>query len=1029
MKPLILPGGFAGDVETLCCVEALVSDLSDAGAVVRLEMVEKVVNVLEELPGCSRVCLLRDVLQDLAVFDRLIDALFDWCFAQGSSSTRGEDIDWELVHLFEQREEETSKGGDKDKDKEVCLNEERLHVLRAIVVAAPELSNAGERLFLRYFSGHERFMRNEFLFSALRSAYISDDAIVKALETYPLSVLPKVIRTCRKARNWRVSLIDALVRKYHSSGMGKLSSDLIVLGSDSIVQDLCFGDDSFTFPAWNRHSDVYEQHIQHEMSDLGKDVLKKGFIFNAVASKLSVESKCQVDFFYNLATSTDACSVTSIVLIAVRQELCKLSSSSLIEDPQEWSQIEPVLRKFAGDSRFHKLSTKGWVRLLSRLHPDHEAKSDDIAMQVTEIKMLKSLLHSKKLMKDSSIKKAILALTTKCCLAVSNEELVESMRSARVQQGEFVEDLERFILCRLIYVESMKTVKDHRFLSQLDLAWLDLHLKADLSWLNERVKHSERDGTCKSWFDSCTFGFFQQAKQLQNDIVHRFELIQSDEATTTTLVSPLGALDLVMQKIHRALHWALGLQGHDLCTGWSNRLSVVCDWSRMLFEILAPARKVHVPSEVFELRKDGYSCPSLSEDLHNVLNWLLSNTETVGHDKAANAYNEVLKLAKELCEHTTLYAEQEYGSVLERYRLYVDFLKRGIACFGERHPGVERIERARNAQGKLELTVLSTQRNAFAIGHFRKSLERYLLATYTPSKSEASDWLVLLNDVWKLLLALCGLQKAEVQSLDHLQKWLSTPVFNFLPEALHAENTELLRDLIESAFAPTTPKSYANDLVQYCNPITIAPLLRKTFQKYGAEPGCLLFQERLMEMRGPIPPVSLEFIRNILTKETSDDLDERMKSYVVLLEAAIHSTAAEFAKTLDFLASRLKNERGSGTSCVYQALCSDEKLGGFYLSFTPKATLLETQAICQSLLKLLGNDMSRRDSSAVPHFSELAHIVQWRIRNEKIGEEGESVTSHQLDKAAVWLQFSLQVVWQQTSCTSGETVRPTSSWA
>lgn len=1023
-RSLVLSGDFAGDSQTLQEVDSLSEQLLHANLSDLSTLVEQVVSTLTKLPCVCRSSFIIHVLQPSPIFDRLIDAIYEWCFEE--TTTTGDDkeaaeVDWELVRLLEEEPEEAQDEEEKSRATGYKIGQ-RFHVLRAVIVAAPQLQSAAERLFLRYFSSKERFMREEFLHQVLKSRFVSDAAVLQALASYPASALPKIINAAGKTNGLRTNMIDTLVRKYHASGLGKLPMKLVVLGSDQIVEEFCLQDAnaSFSVLRWGDHSEVYRKYIEQQLQTLESDVLRKGLFVKGFFGDLSLNDAAFADFVYRLSVSQESARIGLASALDVQKELKLLSAKGEIQQPELWPQLESVLAEFVLLRGHHKLSINGWLFALTRLDPSKQGNTNVWLRQQCETSMIRFLLGSKKLLKDRRIKEAILLLMKNCCRSVSAESLNEAVQSGAMNTGEFGEDMDMIELCFTIYNGIVQNRGDHRLQFQVVLAWIELHQKLSSAWLQEHIHPSKLDSTWNSWFKSCTLHLFQRVEDLHSDIRHRISMITDGEAFQGKLVSFLGMVDLLMQQIHKALQWALAEQQLDLCSGWIKGSSVVSTWRGKLQLALQPQASDTIPNETFLLRHQVYVCPVISKDLYRIATELVNNLAPYNAAATFRTYSEVMELALWIVQQVFLASECLSASRMARIRSFHSVFRLGLDAFLKARCSMPKVACKRTSDGKVEVVVVEPLKEP-ANSCFWSLLLQLLSPKF---EDNTSSYKAFLTDVWNDFVKLNGLVPLPPSDDSELKNWLKSRALRHLPKLLEGQYVDAVFQLLNQAL--TSPYSTSIEtLFDFASLGINRSLLGKILRKYDMEPVCSRLQEFGIEILTSVEetiPFSTTFLRRWMEENNSPDVNQRMENYNLFLDAALRTRAQEFARCLHFVCGQIKNERGSSTREVYAFLCcggSTREEAMLALSLETSATVAHAEAICRALMRLLKNDMSRRDSSAVMPFKHLSKALQNLICKHLVSSAS---VEREVGILKVWMQFCLQVDWTTTTFASGEKV-------
>lgn len=167
-------------------------------------------------------------------------------------------------------------------------------------------------------------------------------------------------------------------------------------------------------------------------------------------------------------------------------------------------------------------------------------------------------------------------------------------------------------------------------------------------------------------------------------------------------------------------------------------------------------------------------------------------------------------------------------------------------------------------------------------------------------------------------------------------------------------------------------------------------------------------------------------VREYLEEQTHNrDPTARMNAHLSLLRLSLNNGLAEFARSLQFVAGRTKNEAGIYRSSLLDWLAQHAfYIAGMSFAETESATSEEkerstiesVEAVCEGFTKMLRDDVSKRDTVGKARFVSVSKEL---IRC-CIGSNKKRLLHTGCDLHSVWMTEAVRLQWIVVEVTGGE---------
>ena len=387
-------GSFPGDAdlerELEWCRQAFRPSSNQKPPLVRL------VDLLGALPLKGRQAVVRHIIAPSPHRDAILWDLFDYCFqpddeemttedATASSSSSSDVVDEEFVVIAN-----PSAAAD-DPPKPLNLN--RYHIFQVVIVLMALSGPAGAEASRRYLQSASTRYRAKILVQCVTSLKdFTDQDLWQAYCSSPDAVKHKVIDACKQSGRRKAFLRRVYEEDSSSTSLiFWLESDYLAGNLDKLMKD----DMCLTMKQWGTHGEVYIDYCRKKMEECGKDGLKRGATWQALQSRMELNSM-RSSHVYALLELLETCKAYKVcysVSQDAREYLDDLSAKgndvSVFADVTQVRLDKMILNKLTKQERLElvlkTIENRDWDAFssLRQLVPLHKLPYKDIHAKAT----------------------------------------------------------------------------------------------------------------------------------------------------------------------------------------------------------------------------------------------------------------------------------------------------------------------------------------------------------------------------------------------------------------------------------------------------------------------------------------------------------------------------------------------------------------------------------------------------------------------------------------------------------------------
>ena len=910
-----LIGGFEGDDLKRKKAEELQDRLLDtekAGEV----GVEEMAEFLDSLPFNGRLEFVIHVLGQSPARDSLALGLFDWCFQGGEE---GGDSDGFVM---------MGCGGTS------YLNTQRYPIMRAILSLLGKAEELAIEMFEKYNRTTSTIFKTTFLQTMANNSLFSN---ARLEETYLASVendKKVIIEVCKK-NPFRADLIAKLVKS------GKLDASYTTFAPSSFVQASLdaesFDHTSYKrlltvgFQNWKLHSAVYLGFLKTQFEKYNHDPLGKGLIFRAFERQLT--EKMNPEHAVEIYKLVDTYSPLEVVGgdQGVREYLTRISKAGKLT-----RRYESVALALPGHQIACSLPPPVKFRLFKELLIETET---GVVFRDTHVSFCQGFLTMSAKCFRRSLSDQLLPSIKNCFEKISVEEFWRVL----IPKGGARTPVA--IAFNSFRTHCQKNLLPKKILQSIEIldAWISLFSRAAPTAKLMADLGLTKQAMSDKWL-SAFLELLLPHLQKVSEKASRVLASESMKLQRSSITCYVGYTSLLLSYVRDSLTLeSLACSSGLLLRSVNQAVAAaarVCDSFKG--DLLPPASSPGACEK---------KIAALKGIMQELLFLTLKVTEgSISAHPSNEGYADMNRLNELRGSLFNLFTESQlarFALVREKTFEFCIHLRERLEL-GDERLGEGFVEVV-GEDGKVRLCPFNTSYHTQYVS-LSSDLLQSVLSSYRKAPEDA-----LATKVWNFIKKL----KYPVPSLN-ANAYLCA-VAELPKRAQEQERTSLL-SLGASLFAA---KQLNNS---YASLYARMGLLEEIL---NSNPENTSTKTYLLELYGDI---QVEGVRKLLEEKTRDrDANNRMTAHTKLLSRSM-SSFVEAATSLAYVQERIKNEAGLYRPVVYSWITSNIQTI-VALSLSKEGTLGDVKKCTQALVKMLRNDVSKRDSVAKNTFQNLANLI------------------------------------------------------
>ena len=1031
-------GSFPGDDDRLAAALRLHDRLLQ-GAVSAAVTTSQVREVLSSLPMNGRVefCVKSLLSADMPAAvqeqnSKLILQLFQECFAAVESSSTVPEVtesaeqanaaeqsfsrpdvdDWVIVSLCtgpaaDSVGEELSSPGDvvastPQPNALLYLKGEGYYVLRALLAALQSFGSVSVALFDEYFSHTtSTVFRRQFIKAmvALPTSLFSDERLERVYHSSVEAVRRAIESECKQHNGLRADFLSRLIISGATSSTNELihhaTSELleehllrsVVTASEPALNGrvLSIVNQEWICKAnWTLHADVYLRFLSDQLEAHRSDLLWCGCFLNDFYSLLlaggvvsALSSAVAVQLF-DMYTTFRPLTIQATVPAPVKQLLFELSKQGKLGGSDNRASTKDVA--YAGVSRVlppslvlcAMSSDEKWKALNSMLVRTPHGMAFSMPQQELCETLFRGFANKSRHHHDVSV------LARQVIAALSPFDF---RRLVFDTAGQNQSQTAR--TCRII-LDTALAIKSTRFSQPVLQAWLEMHLDNTPNNLEERASSSSEEKLWGVWCNSIREVIQPRLTVIASKAILALST-NSVRATRSQITSYVGYAALLSEQLllvlQRCAHAISPQQLLQTALGALDLLGPLVTGSS-LAPLYTPTNEQHLQQHSGErsiaaVRFVGnsfallavssiqrgldfdVSSPQYAQLPAHFLRWQLSQLSTATNLELFPALGPaLLTLYEHLLHASQLSAEvQQRGFIMVAPRR--DQRPSGVVGDGEKAT-------------QITWVYVNSAHHLQCAAVVMEHLEQLCVqARAIPALEKTAQ------KAWKLVRPRYfpeSLSAAEsLQKVDEFEKFLDA--CSKLPSSVAEDEKPLLLSALVHHLKANTFRSIGmgSGLTGWWT------FLLSAIDACGAEwpsrtSWLLQFQD-----------VSLAPVRECLQQGAQDrEPQNRQLAFLNLLSVSLGTSWREFARSVEYVQRRTKNEAGLYRRDIYQRIASSipavvahtlDTVGALSAASTEEETLAGVQVITDSLIQILRDDLSKRDSVAKGIFHGVAQTL------------------------------------------------------
>ena len=920
--------------------------------------VEEMAEFLDSLPFNGRLEFVIHVLGQSPARDSLVLGLFDWCFM---GDEEGSDDDGFVM---------MGCGGTS------YLNTQRYPIMRCVLSLLGKAEDLAIELFEKYRKTTSTIFRTTFLQAMANNSLFSN---ARLEETYLTSVEndKKAIIECCKKNPLRADLIAKLVKS------GKLDSSFIVYAPSSYVQS-CLAAEKFDHTSykrlltvglqnWKAHSEIYLEFLKELFEKYNNDPLGKGLVFRAFERQLT--EKLSPEYALEIFKLIDTYSPLEVVGRdqGIKEYLTRISKAGKLT-----RRYESVALALPNGQITGGLPAPVKFRLFKELLIETET---GIVFRDTHVSFCQSFLSLSPKRFRKSLNDQMAPHVKKCLEKIS---VLEFWRTLVPVHGTPLSPVGVAYSAVKSYIQKNLTPK--KIIQSIELLGFWISLYSRVAPTPELMKELglSKGAMSDRWLSSFLEPILPHLAKTAEK-ASRVLASESMKLNRSSITCYVGFTSLLLSFVRDSLTLeSLTCSSGLLLKSVNNAVAAaarVCDSFKG--DLLPPASS---PG----------NCEKKMAALKGIMQELLFLTLKVTDGSISahpgdEGYADMTRLSELRGSLFNLFTESQlarFASVREKTFEFCIRLRERLEL-GDDRLGDGFVE-VIGEDSKVRLSPFNINYHTQYVG-LSSDLLQNVLSSYSKAPEDA-----LATKVWSVIKA------QKFKTPNHINASAYVQAVSNLPKRAQELERSSLLTLGASLFSE---KKLTNSLASLYARIGLLE------EVVNSNPENTSTKNLLLELYGDI---QIEGVRNLLEEKTRDrDANMRMDAHCTLLNRSLNSFA-EVATSLSYVQERIKNEAGLYRPTVYSWVTRSIQ-SVVALSIDKESSLADVKKCTQALVKMLRNDVSKRDSVAKNTFltvaghmmdKALTHnngrccyevreewvngamLLQWTVKKTILGDEG-----------------------------------------